>query len=49
MFSLESPYRKKSLKGPEMKIVGFGNSVNPDEVAHYEPPHLDVHCLPFIG
>ena len=22
------------------------NSVDPDEVAHNEPPHLDLHCLP---
>ena len=29
-----------------MKIVDFANSVDPDEVAHYEPPHLDLHCLP---
>ena len=21
------------------------NSVDPDEVAHYEPPHQDPHCL----
>ena len=21
------------------------NSVDPDEVAHYEPPHQDLHCL----
>ena len=21
------------------------NSVDSDEVAHYEPPHLDLHCL----
>ena len=25
----------------------FGNNVNPDEVAYDEPPHLDLHCLPF--
>ena len=29
-----------------MKIAEFANSVDPDEVAHYEPPHLDLHCLP---
>ena len=28
-----------------MKIVEFANSVDSDEVAHYEPPHLDLHCL----
>ena len=29
-----------------MKIVEFANSVDPDEVAHHEPPHLDLCCLP---
>ena len=28
---------------PEMKIDKFANSVDHD---HYEPPHLDLHCLP---
>ena len=23
----------------------FANSIDPDEVAHNEPPHLDLHCL----
>ena len=22
------------------------NSVDPDKMAHYEPSHLDLHCLP---
>ena len=26
--------------------VVFANKVDPDEAAHYEPPHLDLHCLP---
>ena len=30
---------------PELKKVEFANSVDPDEVAHNEPPHQDVHCL----
>ena len=25
----------------------FANSVDPDEVALDEPPHLDLHCLPY--
>ena len=29
-----------------MKIAEFANSVDPDEVALNEPPHLDLHCLP---
>ena len=34
------------LKSAELKIVEFANSVDPDEVAHDEPPHLYLHCLP---
>ena len=29
-----------------MKIVEFAKSVDLNEVAHLEPPHLDLHCLP---
>ena len=29
-----------------MKINKFSNSVDPDEAAHNEPSHLDLHCLP---
>ena len=35
-----------TLSLPETKIAEFANSVNLDEVAHHEPPHLDLHCLP---
>ena len=27
-------------------MAEFANSVDLDEVAQNEPPHLDVHCLP---
>ena len=27
-------------------VAEFANSVDPDEAAHNEPPHLDSHCLP---
>ena len=30
----------------ETKITKFANSVDLDEVAHLEPPHLDLRCLP---
>ena len=30
----------------ETKIAEFANSVDLDEVAHDEPPHQDLHCLP---
>ena len=29
-----------------MKIVEFASSVDPDEAAHHELPHLDLHYLP---
>ena len=28
-----------------VKKAEFANSVDLDEVAHHEPPHLDLHCL----
>ena len=31
-----------------MNIIEFVNSLDPDEAAHDELPHLDLHCLPFI-
>ena len=34
-----------TLKVQIMKIAEFANSVDPDEVAHHEPPHLGLHCL----
>ena len=37
---------KSTLNGPRMKEVKFANTVDPDEVAHDGPSHLDLHCLP---
>ena len=31
--------------GTKNKIVALANRVDSDEVAHYEPPHLDLHCF----
>ena len=31
---------------PERKIAEFADSIDLDEVAHDEPPHLDLHYLP---
>ena len=31
-----------------MKTVKFANRANLDAVAHDEPPHLDLHCLPSV-
>ena len=30
-----------------MKIAEYANSVDLDEVAQHEPPHLDLNCLPY--
>ena len=34
-----------SFKYQRQKIAELANSVDLDEVAHNEPPHLDIHCL----
>ena len=38
-------YRGRKTTMQQQKVE-FANSVDPDEVAHYEPSHLDLHCLP---
>ena len=35
----------KRVKVPNMKTVEFANSVDLDEVAHDQPPQLNLHCL----
>ena len=40
MFSLYSPEHAKSQN--KIHAVEFANGVVPDEVAHDEPPHLDL-------
>ena len=32
------------IQVPKMKIAKFANRVDPDEAAHHELPHLDLHC-----
>ena len=32
-------------RGASQKSKQNGNRVDPDEMAHYEPSHLDLHCL----
>ena len=34
-----------TLKVPGTTIAEFANSVDLDDVAHDEPPHLDLYCL----
>ena len=41
-----SPSKMGLLVTLETKTAEFANSVDPDQVAHNEPPHLDLHCLP---
>ena len=38
-----------TLSALQTKIDSFANSVDPDETAHNEPSHLDLHCLPFCS
>ena len=35
-----------TFKVPVTKLIEFANSVDLDELAHHEPSHLDLHCLP---
>ena len=35
-----------TLYEPEKKIAEFANSIDLDEVAPYEPPQLELHCVP---
>ena len=35
-----------TLEVSETKIAEFANSIDLDEVAHNEPPNLDLYCLP---
>ena len=37
-----------TLKLPETKIAEFANSVDLDEVAHNEPPHLVYTVCPVV-
>ena len=41
-----SMYIVNSLTTRDAKQNEFPNSVDLDEVAHNEPPHLDLHCFP---
>ena len=33
-------------KAAKMKVAELANSIDPDEVAQNEPPHLNLCCLP---
>ena len=35
-----------SLKAPNTTKAEFANTADPDEMAHNEPSHLDLKCLP---
>ena len=39
---------KKPIRSlvPDTKLAEFANSLDLNEVAHNEPPHLDLHSLP---
>ena len=33
-------------KAPNTTIAEFANTLDPDEMAHYEPSHIGLQCLP---
>ena len=37
-----------SISVLQAKLDTYANSVDPDETAHYEPSHQDLHYLPFF-
>ena len=39
-------YNGLTLYVPGTKTAEFANSIDLDEVALFEPPHLDLRCLP---
>ena len=39
--------QRLNLSVPETKVAEFAHSIDLDEVAHHQPPHQDLHCLPF--
>ena len=43
--ALPASEKRQHLDQPEQMNLQTG--VDPDEVAHNELPHLDLHCLPF--
>ena len=43
---IQSLLQEPTFTALKTKMVKFANSVDPDEVAHNEPPHLVIHCLP---
>ena len=36
---------KCTCKPPNTTIADFANTIDPDELAHTEPSHLDLQCL----
>ena len=35
-----------TFKAAKIKVVEFANRADSDDVTHYEPHHLNLHCLP---
>ena len=38
----------KRYSVPEIKIVEFANSIDPDQAAPYKLPQFDLQCLPSV-
>ena len=41
------PLTKVTLSTMYNSTDTYANSIDPDEMAHNEPSHQDLHCLPF--
>ena len=46
-FTILSATILNGLSSLQYKTKTFANTVDPDEMAHDEQFHIDLHCLPF--
>ena len=44
---IQAVFRFFNPFSPAEQNSAFANSIDPDEMAHNEPSHQDLHCLPF--
>ena len=44
---MEQPHKETNPKVTKLKKDELANSLDADEVAHYEPPHLHLSSLPY--
>ena len=46
-YFLQYSYGHLHTSSADNETAEFANTVDPDEAAHNEPSHRDLHCLPF--